>query len=114
MRPKARALLLGLVGGGLGGLILLSWGVGLPWLGMIAAAVGATAPPRPVGAAGACIGWGGSWLALFVGMAINCSADSSCYAPDTSPWIIASLGILAVGVVLLAGVSLPGWLGRQA
>jgi hypothetical protein len=100
MTARIRALLVGLIGGGLGGLILLSWGVGLPWLGAVAIAVGAAAPPRPVGAIGALIGWGGTWLALFVGLRVNCTADPSCYASDSASWIVASIGILVVGLVL--------------
>jgi hypothetical protein len=107
MRVRIRALLVGLIGGGLGGLILLSWGVGLPWLGGVAIAVGAAAPPRPIGAIGAFIGWGATWLALLVGIQVNCTADPSCYASDFAPWIAASIGILAVGL-LLGAVRLRG------
>ncbi len=100
---RLRAWLLGLFAGALGGLIVISWGIGLPVLGVVAFAVGAAAPPRPVGLGGALVGLGAVWLALFGRLALTCRPDVGCYSPDLTPWLLgAALAAAAGGILTLA------------
>ena len=101
--------ILGLVAGGLGGLILLSWGIAMPWLGLFALAIGGTARPRPVGVAGVLIGWGLTWLALFANAGFRCSTDASCSGPDMTPWFIAAGILVAAGVAVAAVAVARDW-----
>ncbi len=97
-----RAWLLGLFAGAVGGLVLISWGIGLPALGLVAFAVGAAAPPRPFGLGGALVGLGMIWLALFGRLAMTCHPDVGCSSPDLTPWLVAASVLLATGAVLSA------------
>ncbi len=99
---RTRALLLGLVAGALGGLVLLSWRVGMPWLGLIAIGVGALAPPRPFGLAGTLVGWGCVWIALFLQADAACD-PASCSGPSVAPWLAASAALVVAGL-LITGV----------
>ena len=97
-----RALLLGLIAGALGGLLTLSFSVGVPFLGPLAIAVGCAARPRPIGAAGTLIGWGATWLLLFARVAGSCSIDQDCGdGPNVGPWMAAGVGLIVAGVVLV-------------
>ena len=94
-----RGWLLGLVAGSLGGLVLISWGVAMPWLGVIAIVVGGFAPPRPLGLSGTLIGWGATWAALFLRAGAACD-PASCVGPDLFPWLLACVGLVVVGAAL--------------
>ena len=97
-----RAVLVGLVAGGLGGIITLSWGIGIPGLGLLAIAVGCLAPPRPTGAGATLIGWGATWLALFARLSVSCSTDGDCGSgTDVGPWMAVGVGLVVVGFSLL-------------
>jgi hypothetical protein len=85
---RMRAWLVGLVAGLVGGFILVAWGVGMPWLGLVAIAVGALAPPRPVGLSGVLVGWGGLWSALFL------------RAGPQLPWIAIAFALVGLGLVV--------------
>jgi hypothetical protein len=100
----ARAFLLGLVAGGLGGILIVEFGIGLPFLAVLAIAVGCAARPRPTGAGGTLIGWGATWIALFANAARACGADRDCgdSPPGVAPWIVAGIGLILMGSVLLA------------
>lgn len=98
-----RAVLLGLIAGGLGGLLTLSWAVGTPFLGPLAIVVGCLAPPRPAGAGATLVAWGATWLALFARVASSCSTDMDCGSGfDLGPWMAAGVGLIVVGLALLA------------
>ena len=99
----ARAFLLGLVAGGLGGILMVSFGIGLLFLGPLAIAVGNATRPRPVGAAGTLIAWGATWLALFARVAVGGSVDQTCSdGPELRPWIAINVGLMLGGFGLLA------------
>jgi hypothetical protein len=100
---KARGFVLGLIAGGLGGLLSLTWAVGVPFLGPLAIVVGCLIRPRPTGAGGTLIGWGATWLVLFARVAGSCSTDRDCGGgPDIEPWMAAGVGLILVGLALLA------------
>src|SRR5262245_65683390 len=90
---------LGVFGGVIAGLTLLSF-AGLQVFGILALFVTIAIRPRPFGAAGATIAVGVSWLVLFAGVAARCE-PASCTSLDATPWIAASIVILAVGAGLL-------------
>jgi hypothetical protein len=97
-----RAVLVGLIAGGLGGLLTLSWAVGLPFLGPLAIVVGCLAPPRPTGAGATLVGWGATWLALFARVASSCSTDMDCGSgTDVGPWMTVGVALIVGGVALL-------------
>lgn len=98
-----RAILVGLIAGGLGGILTLSWGVGFGvGLGPLAIAVGCLAPPRPTGAGATLIGWGATWLALFARVVGGCSTDGDCGSgSDVGPWMTAGIGLVVGGFALL-------------
>jgi hypothetical protein len=100
---KARAFLLGLVAGSLGGLLLIEFGIGLPFLAVVAIAVGCAARPLPVGAAGTLIGWGATWIAVLATAAHACAVDQNCgdSPPSVAPWIAAGSVLVVAGVTLL-------------
>lgn len=100
---KARAFLLGLVAGGLGGILLLEFGIGLPVLALVAFAVGVATRPRPVGAAGTLVGWGATWIAVLANAARACTVDQNCgeSPPSVVPWIAAGSVLVVTGVTLL-------------
>jgi hypothetical protein len=109
MTRSRGTFLLGLVAGGLGGLILLSWGIAMPILGLLALAIGGTAPPRPMGLAGTLMGLGLAWLALFANAGSRCSTDASCSGPDMTPWLIAAVILIAAGVAVAAVALARDW-----
>lgn len=108
MRPsrgalRLRAFLLGLVAGGLGGILLIEFGIGLPVLAAPAIAVGCAIRPWPIGAAATLIGWGAAWIVLIGNAAHACEVDANCgdAPPDVGPWILVGAGLIAVGLGLL-------------
>jgi len=90
---------LGIFAGVIAGLTLLSF-AGLQVFGILALIVAIAIRPRPFGAAGAIIAVGVTWLVLFAGAAARCKPES-CTSLDVTPWIAASIAILAFGVGLL-------------
>jgi LPXTG-motif cell wall-anchored protein len=92
-------LLLGLVAGALGGILSVTWAVPVPGLGLVAIVVGCLVPPRPFGAAGALMGWGLTWAALFLRVRASCDA-AECTGPDTTGWLVAT------GILVLAAIGL--------
>ena len=108
MRPRRggsrlTAFLLGLVAGGLGGILLIEFGIGLPVLAVPAIAVGCAIRPRWVGAGGTLIGWGATWIALLSIAARACATDQTCgdSPPNLVPWIVVGAGLIAIGLGLL-------------
>lgn len=99
--PPIEGWLLGLFAGILGGLVVLSWGVAMPWFGVVAFLVGGLAPPRPFGLSGTLIGWGVCWIALFLRADAACN-PASCNGPDITPWLVASGALMVAGVACLA------------
>jgi hypothetical protein len=97
----ASAFGLGLVAGALGGLMTVTFSVGVPFLGPLAIAVGCLARPRPIGAGGTLIGWGATWLALFTRVSSSCSVDCG-NGPDVRPWMAGAAGLVVGGFALLA------------
>jgi hypothetical protein len=101
-RPSPLAgFVVGLVAGALGGVLMIAWGVGMPWLGVAAIIVGGLAPPRPVGLGGALISWGATWLALFLRADAACD-PASCRGPDIRPWLVVATATVLLGIGLLA------------
>ena len=100
---RLRAFLLGLVAGALGGVLLVEFGIGLPFLAALAIALGCAARPRPMGAAGTLIGWGATWIAVLASAAHACAVDQTCgdSPPSVAPWIVAGLGLVLAGSVLV-------------
>lgn len=107
---RGRAFLLGLVAGALGGLLLVEFGIGLPFLAALAIAIGCAVRPRWVGAAGTLIGWGSLWIVLLTIAARACATSPSCgdTPPSVVPWITAGAGLIAVGLALLASSGRAG------
>ena len=91
---------LGVLGGVIGGLSLLSF-AGIFLIALIAIVGGVVVRPRPFGAAGVLIGWGVTWISLLAAAQSRCD-PASCVAPDLTPWVAAGIGLIAVGLVLLA------------
>ena len=98
-RDRLAALALGVLGGVLGGVGLLSW-AGLQGLGIIVIGVGILLKPRPFGAAGVLMGWGGVTLLLLAGAQARCD-PASCGAPDVTAWVVVALGLVVLGAVAL-------------
>ena len=99
VRDRGPALGLGVLGGVLGGIGLLSW-AGLQGLGIIVIGVGILLKPRPFGAAGVLVGWGGVTLLLLAGAQARCD-PASCGAPDVSGWVAVAFGLVVIGAVTL-------------
>jgi hypothetical protein len=98
-RDRWAALGLGVLGGLLGGIAVLSW-AGLQPLGIIVIGVGILLQPRPFGAAGVLMGWGGVTLLLLGGAQARCD-PASCGAPDVTGWIAVAFGLVVIGAVSL-------------
>ena len=96
---RGPALGLGVLGGVLGGIGLLSW-AGLQGLGIIVIGVGILLKPRPFGAAGVLMGWGGVTLLLLAGAQARCD-PASCGAPDVTGWLAVAFGLVVIGAVTL-------------
>ncbi len=98
--------LAGLILGAGGGFLMLEF----PLLGIaicIAAAVGIARKGRAIaGAGGLLAGVGGMWVALFGRVAIGCTTDSGCTAPDIGSAVVVSAGILAIGALISILVAL--------
>ena len=90
---------LGVLGGVLGGIGLLSW-AGLQGLGIIVIGVGILLKPRPFGAAGVLVGWGGVTLLLLAGAQARCD-PASCGAPDVTGWVAVAFGLVVIGAATL-------------
>jgi hypothetical protein len=89
----------GVLGGLLGGLAMLSW-AGIQPLGIIVLGVGSLLRPRPFGAAGILVGWGGvTWL-LLAGAQARCD-PASCGAPDVTGWVVVAVGLIVLGAATL-------------
>ena len=97
-RDRWAAFGLGVLGGVLGGIALLSW-AGIQPLGVIVIGVGIFLRPRPFGAAGVLIGWGGVALLLLAGAQARCD-PASCGAPDVTGWEVAAFGLAVLGAVV--------------
>jgi len=99
VRDRGPALGLGVLGGVLGGIGLLSW-AGLQGLGIIVIGVGILLKPRPFGAAGVLVGWGGVTLLLLAGAQARCD-PASCGAPDVTGWVAVAFGLVVIGAATL-------------
>ena len=99
VRDRGPALGLGVLGGLLGGIAVLSW-AGLQPLGIIVIGVGILLRPRPFGAAGVLMGWGGVTLLLLAGAQARCD-PASCGAPDVTGWVAVAFGLVVIGAVTL-------------
>jgi hypothetical protein len=91
---------LGVMGGVIGGLSLLSF-AGIFVVAIIAIVGGFAVRPRPFGAAGVFLGWGVTWLSLLAAAQAHCD-PASCNPPDLMPWVGTAVGLAAIGVLLLA------------
>jgi len=100
-REAARAWLLGLAAGVLGGILSISWILPLFGVGFLPLVVGCLARPRPFGASGTLVAWGGTWALLFRRADAACD-PASCVGPDITPWLLASGALVALGIALLA------------
>ena len=98
-RDRWTAFGLGVLGGVLGGIAVLSW-AGIQPLGIIWIGVGLLVRPRPFGAAGVLMGWGGVTLLLLAGAQARCD-PASCGAPDVTAWVVVALGLVVLGAVAL-------------
>jgi hypothetical protein len=98
-RDRLAALGLGVLGGVLGGIALLSW-VGIQGLGIIVIGVGILLKPRPFGAAGVLMGWGGVTLLLLAGAQARCD-PASCGASDVTGWVAVAFGLVVIGAATL-------------
>jgi hypothetical protein len=98
-RDRWAALGLGVLGGLLGGIALPSW-AGLQPLGIIVIGVGIALKPRPFGAAGVLLGWGGVTLLLLDGAQARCD-PASCGAPDLTGWVAVAVGLVVIGAATL-------------
>ena len=99
VRDRWAAFGLGILGGVLGGIALLSW-AGLQPLGIIVIGVGILLKPRPFGAAGVLMGWGGVTLLLLAGAQARCD-PASCGAPDVTGWVAVAFGLVVIGAATL-------------
>ena len=102
---------LGVLGGVVGGLVLLSLGTILLALVILVFAGGLGLRP-PFGAAGILGGWGATWLALLASAAARCD-PSSCVGSDLTPLIAFGVTLVVVAVALLVlGIRRPRWAVR--
>lgn len=104
---------LGVIGGVIGGLLLLSLGaILLPGVVLVFAG-GLTLRP-PFGAAGILAGWGATWIALLVTAQLRCD-PASCIGPDLTPWLTFGGALIALsGGLIVIGVRRPRWVQRVA
>jgi hypothetical protein len=104
-KPDAwTALGVGLLGGVVGGLSLLSF-AGILAVALIAIVGGLELRPRPFGGAGVLLGWAVTWIAVLGGVQRRC--DSPC-GTDITPWIVFALGLAVIGVgLLVVGIARP-------
>lgn len=103
----------GVLGGVVGGLSLMSF-AGILAVALIAIVGGFGLRPRPFGAAGVLIGWGGSWAILLAGVQMRCD-PASCVAPNVTLWVAFAVGLVAIGGSLIViGLRRPAWAGRAA
>ena len=99
MQPQA-LFLAGLVLGTLLGLAFLLAPVTLiPGLAVWAWLIGRR--PRFLGASGALVGFGATWLLVIGQAGLRCAVDATCSQPDLTPWLV-------IGVVILCGGILVG------
>jgi hypothetical protein len=72
--------------------------------------------PRPAAAAGVCVAWGAGFLVVMWQAAERCAAlnrqpHSSCTTGDNTPFAVAGIAVLAVGIALTA---FAAWQARPA
>jgi hypothetical protein len=104
---------IGVVGGVIGGLSLLSV-AGIFAVALIAILGGVAVRPRPFGASGVLLGWAACWTILFAGAQARCD-PASCVGPDLTPWLAVIVSIALLGVILLAvEIARPAWSRRIA
>lgn len=99
---------LGVLGGVIGGLSLLSF-AGIFAVALVAILGGVAVHPRPFGAAGVFLGWAVTWTVVLAAAQARCD-PASCVAPDLTVWVGMALAIAAVGTaLLLVGIRRPSW-----
>jgi hypothetical protein len=104
---------LGVLGGVVGGLSLLTF-AGIFAVALIAIVGGMRVRPRPFGAAGVLIGWGGASALVLFAAQERCD-PASCVGPDLTPWLTTAAFLVTIGVLLLlAGIARPSWASRAA
>ncbi len=102
-RDSWTAFGLGVLGGTIGGLSLLSF-AGIFLVALIAIVGGLLLRPRPFGAAGVLCGWGVTTLIVLAGAQARCE-PGACTAPDLTGWFVVAAGLIALGVLaLIVGV----------
>lgn len=68
---------------------------------VLAAIVGAWLISRSLAfESGLLIGIGGTWIGLLARVSLECEVEAGCFVPDQTPWVIAWLGLVGVGIVL--------------
>jgi len=90
---------LGVLGGTLGGLSLLSF-AGIFLIALIAIVGGLLLKPRPFGAAGVLVGWGTTWIIVLAGAQARCD-PASCTGPDLTGWFVAGAVLILLGAAAL-------------
>ena len=104
---------IGVLGGVIGGLSLLSF-AGIFAVALIAILGGVALRPRPFGAAGVLIGWAVTWVLVLAAAQARCDPES-CVGPNFAPWIAVSVALAAIGIgFLYVGVAQPTWAGPMA
>lgn len=99
---------LGVLGGVIGGLSLLSF-AGLFAVALITILGGFAVRPPPFGAAGVLLGWAVSWVLVLAGAQARCD-PASCVGSDLGPWMTIAVVLAMIGVVfLLVAVARPCW-----
>ena len=72
-------------------------------LGLLAAVLVASRPPREAPVAGLTIGLWASWLAVVARADLACQAD--CVGPDLRPWYAAAIVFVVIGLSLTIRVA---------
>ena len=98
-RDSWTAFGLGVLGGTLGGLSLLSF-AGIFLIALIAIVGGLLLKPRPFGAAGVLVGWGATWIIALAGAQARCD-PGSCTGPDLTGWFVAGTVLILLGAIAL-------------